>query len=332
MKKAVFIAVLALFAFFSSCSRKPKTSCVYGDKIPEEILEKAGKIGDEIMFALENKNFDEIYKYASQMMKKSQTKEQFKTVMKVMLRNFAPIEYPQLKEAYYLKNKAGKKYAVVSVPCSLTEKSNDIYQVPANSEIVSLIYYSRSGEEIARTFIELIKEDNSWKLLSIALSPRTFLGNTVANYIKKARKAREEGKLRLAILYYRLASLLADISPNVDEYVSRMVTQEMAQIKVDYMPMGMAEYWKVDDTIFRVFRVDVFIDKNQPWVKINWIADNFDNLDEVKELSQKLLDFAINKFPEYREFFVGIITEAVSEDPRYSKQTYRLVKKFPKKS
>ena len=222
MRKARIWFFVALAISVCACNRKPKTSCVYGDKIPVNVLDPVTQMGNSIAIMLEQDRLKIFTILAGDMFKRAQTPEQFKVILQSMKENLGPLEYSRLEEAYYLKNKAGKKYETVMVPCSLGEENmNDIYQVPRNSEIVSLIYGVRAGDENADIFMEMIKQGTSWKLLSLVLTPTTLHGKKVDDFITLARKAREANKLRLAMLYYKIAYLLSNISPNVDEYVAR---------------------------------------------------------------------------------------------------------------
>jgi len=334
MKKisVMMLAGLTMVLLFG-CNPKPKTSCIYGDQIPANVLDQVVPLGDKLAMDLEQGKFDDIYASAGDLFRKVQTPEQFKMVLGAMSANLGTLEFSKLTEAYYLKNKAGKKYPTVSVPCSLevegAKNINDIYEVPANTEIVSLIYRSKTGNDNAGVFIELIKEGTQWKLISIVLSPTTYKGKNVDDYVNLARKAREAGKLRLAILYYKFAYLLSDLSPNVDEFVSRKVTEEMGQVKADYIPTGTPQVWTVDaETKPEVFNVDVIIDKNEPWVNIEWLTPDFNDTARVEAISGKLLDYAFQSFPEYREFFTGIVVSARSQDPKLATQAYRKLRRF----
>ena len=330
MKSGLKLFGLFIFLFLlANCSRKPETSCQVGDNIPEQVWNQAIPLAEQIMMGIEEGKFDEIYQLAGERMKKAQTKEQFKTIMKGMLQNFSPLEYSRLGEAYYLTNKAKRETRVVNVACDLTGKGTlDVYQVPANSEVFSAIYYSKSGEETVQTLIELIKEKDGWRLISVSITPRTLRKRTVDYYVREARKEREKGRLRLALLYYQIAYLLSNLSPNIDEFVARSVSAEMGQVKTDYFPRGEPEVWKVDDTRFRVLEVVVFFAQGEPWVKVIWQTESLDDTKKLEELSQKLLDFVFANFPEYQDFFVGVVVEAFSENPIYAKQSYRQFRRF----
>ena len=330
--KEIGLVVFFLLFTFISCSRKPETSCIFGDKIPQQVLEQIIPLGNRIMMGIESGDFDQIYQLASQDMKESQTKEQFKTLMKGILQNFSPLEYSRLGEAYYLTNQVKGNPEAVNVACDLTGKGAlDIYQAPPNSELVSLIFYSKSGQETVQTLIELIKEADGWRLFSISITPRTLRKRTVDYYIREARREREKGRLRLALLYYQIAYLLSNLSPNINEFVSRSVLAEMSQLKTDYFPMGQPEVWKIDDTRYRVLEVGVFLAQGEPWVKVSWVAESLEDTEKLNELSQKLLDFVVRNFPEYQDFFVGVVVEAFSQDPLYAKQSYRQFRRFPEK-
>jgi len=333
MKPKIWMVILlGLIISFPHCSRKPKTSCVYGDDIPADLLEQVLEVGNEIIKALEEKKVDEIYDRGSELMKKGQTREQFKMILNLTIEHFGDIEWTQLQEAYYLKNKASRKYQIVPVSCELSEGANDIYQVPPNSEVFSLIYSGVARGESVQILVELIKQAEGWKLVSLVVGAKTIRSMTVDSYVELARKAREQGKFRLAVLYYRLAYILADLSPNLDEFVARRILQETLQIKTDYLPQGIPQIWSTQDNIhFEVYDVDVSVDGEGVWVEISWLIDNLDDGAKLKELSDKLLSFSIEKFPEYREFFTGIMVSAHSKSPKQTGQVYRQKKKFPTK-
>jgi len=332
MKRVWLVFFSVLFAFsLASCSRKPKTSCVYGSEIPADILGRVSQIGSDITVAFEQDRFDDIYAYSSELLKKVQGPEQFKMLSAAMKSNLGPLSFSKLDEAYYLRNKAGKKYDSVMVPCNLgAENVNDIYQVPPNSEVVSLIYGVMAGKERAIIFIELIKEGSDWKLISLVPSPATVQGKNVDGYIQLARKAREAGKFRLAIVYYDMAYLLSDLSPNVMEFVAQKTMEEMSQVKADYVPTGESQIWNITaETTPEVYNVDVFFLKGQPWVNIDWLTENFDDKPKLDATSAKILEFAFQRFPEYREFFTGIMVTAHSPDPRLINEVYRKTRQFP---
>jgi hypothetical protein len=331
MRKLSAIALAGLLAAsLAGCSRKPKTSCVYGDQIASTILEPVIQMGNTIAVALEQDRYDDIYNTGSELLKKTQTPEQFKLVLQTMKQNLGPLEFSRVREAFYLKNKAGKKFNTVLVPCSLGEEGiNDLYQVPSNSEVVALIYSTMAGEENADIFIELIKQGEDWKLFSIALAPTSYRGLKVEDFVNLARKAREANKPRLAILYYKAAFLFSNLSPNVDEYVGRKIVGELAQVKADYIPTGTPQVWNIStETRPDVFNVDVMFSQGEPWVNIEWLTDNFDNTAKLEGTSEQILDFAFKNFPEYREFFTGIMVSARSQNPKLFNQVFRKVRRF----
>jgi len=333
MKRTALVILLPVMigVALSACSRKPKTSCVYGDAIPAPVLDPAMQAGDTIIMALEQDRFQEVYALAGDMLRKTQTPEQFKMVLQSVKDNLGSLSFSRLEEAYHLTNKAGKKFPTVMVPCSLGEEGmNDIYQAPGNSEIVSLIYKTMGEVDSATVLIELIKENESWKLLSLSLTPSMAHGQNVDDFVKLARKAREENKPRLAAMYYRIAFLLSNLSPNVDEFVARKTTEEGSQVKADYVPLGTIQSWTIDSrTKAQVFNVDALFDKGEPWVNIEWLAEDIEDSARLKEVSGKLLDFAFKTFPEYREFFKGIIVTGRSQDPRMASRAYREFREFP---
>ncbi len=330
MKKKMIILTLSLALAAFACNRKPKTSCVYGDSIPINILDPAVKTGEQLISEFESGKFDQLYDAGCDYLKKAQTREQFKMVLQGINYNLSNLEPAQLNEAYYMKNEAGKKTPVVDVACNLEEENiNDLYQAPANSELMSLIYNSKSGGESVHIFLELIKQGGDWKLFTIVPGLGTLKGKTVDDYVDMARKAREAGKPRIALLYYKIAFLLADLSPNVIEFVSRKIGEEMGQVKTDFMPQSAPQVWtSADNSRFEVYNVDPFIDRGDVWVNVDWLVDSFADTQKVDADSQKLLDFALEKFPETREFFTGIMVSAHSRDRALANQAYRKLRRF----
>lgn len=332
MKKFIWVLVLLGSLMIFSCSRKPKTSCVYGDNIQADVLEPALEVGESVIFALEAQDFDRLYNWGGEFLRRGQTREQFRLILQAVFNSIGTIEFSQLQEAYYLTNQAPKKMQTVNVPCNLEmENVNDIYQVPANREIVSLIYSGMGGEESMHILVELIKEGEEWRLFSLVPGLASFQGKNAEDYITRARKAREENKLKLALLYYKLAFLLSDYSPNILEFVSVKIGQEMSQIRTDYMPMGNPQVWTVSgDLSFEVYNVDVLIEKNEPWVNVDYIVDSFSDTEKLEKNSEKLLDFAMEKLSETREFFKGIAVSGHSKDPKLVGQVHRKFREFPK--
>ena len=129
MKKisVMILAGLAAVSVFG-CNPKPKTSCVYGDQIPANVLDQVVPIGNKLAMDVEQGNFDDIYAFADDLFRKVQTPEQFKMVLGAMSANLGTLEFSRLTEAYYLKNTASKKYPTVSVPCSLQVRRQQEYQ------------------------------------------------------------------------------------------------------------------------------------------------------------------------------------------------------------
>ena len=325
----IFLIVFLILLSFG-CHRKPKTSCVYGNSIPPDILDAGILAGDSIVNALENGQLDKIYDEASEMVKRAQTREQFKLIMQGIMNNLSSIEFSRLVEAYYLTNKTGKRYNVVSVACNLEQEGvNDIYQVPPNSEIISLIYNSMSGSESLHIFLELIKEGERWKLFSLIPGLETLRQKRADDYVNMARKAREENKPKLALLYYQIAFLLSDFSPNVIEFVSSKIAEEMSQVKTEYMPIGNSQIWTPDDNSrFEVYNVGVFIEKGEPWVNIDWLAASLNDPQKLEQESEELFEFAFPKFSEAREFFVGIVVSAHPRNPSQVAQVFRKFRRF----
>ena len=153
-----------------------------------------------------------------------------------------------------------------------------------------------------------------------------------ASCLDLARQAREQNHPRLALLYYKIAFLLSDYSPNVTEFVSLKVAQEMSQVKTDYLPSGVPQLWTLpDNSNYTVFNADIYIENDEPWINIDWLVDSFADTNKLDQDSEKLLGFSLDKFAEANEFFVGVIVTAHSQDPKLINQVFRKFRRFPQK-
>ena len=318
-----------LLVLVMGCRNKtPQTSCVYGNDIAEATQDEIMQAGGRLIQELENSEYPALYQDASQMLKRRQTRDQFATVLRAADDNFGAKEFSQLEESYWMTSKAREEEVVI--PCNLGAQGvQDLHVVPANHEIAALVYKSHGSYESLRVVIHLLKEDGKWKLLSLAVNPSTAKGRDPEYYFKAARASREKNHLHLAALQYRMAILLSELGPGVQEFAVTQIATEMQQIKADYLPQGSVQIWTMPSGhSFNVSNLSVISANNKIWVEVAYQAKSFADTAALETDGKELAKFLDQKFPEYREGFDGIVVSAVGTTPADAYKLYRVIVPF----
>ncbi len=324
-----FFLFLVLMFLVNACKgRAPKTSCLYGDKVPEAELEGIVKTGGKLMKFLVDKDYRSLYEAGSRFMKKAQTRDQFATVMKASDETFGEKDYPRLEEIFLIESEA--KEDTVTVVCNRgIEGADNLHYVKSNEKIAVLSYNTKSDYGILRVVVQLVWEDEQWKLASVVQNRLTIRGHTNAYYWNLARENREKNLLHLAFLQYDVAMVLSDMGPNIDEPDSRAIAREALQIKVDYMPRGMAQIWETSEgNNYKVHNIGVLVSKEDIFVEISYSTSSLDDIAAIEKESGELTRFVRKKFPEYEKGFDGIVITAHSEKPDEMFQLYRVIERF----
>jgi hypothetical protein len=329
LNKEVLLCLLAIsILLHPACKREPKTTCIWGNNIPDKELLRMVDTGNRLMDLLIKREYKALYEAGCEMMKKSQTRDQFLTMMKFSDESFGQKDFPRLEEPYLIESEAKQDH--VKVACNLGEKgADDIHQVVANRKIAALVYNTKAGYGILRIVMHLIWEDAQWKLYSVVQNPASIKGHLDGYYFKKARESREKNLLRLAFLQYQVAMLLSEMGPNVDEFAVRQYMKESRQIKVDYMPNNMVQIWETSEgNTYKVYNVGVLVSQGDLFVDISYITSSLEETEKIEKESRELIRFVREKFPEYEQGFDGLVISARSDHPKELYQVYRVVERF----
>ena len=327
MKKWMLMA--GLLVLVMGCRNKtPQTSCVYGNDIAEATQDEIMQAGGRLIQEWENSEYPALYQDASQMLKRRQTREQFATLLRAADVSFGAKEFSRLEELYWMTSKAREEEAVI--PCNLGAQGvQDLHMVPANHEVAALVYKSHGADETLRVVIHLLKEEGNWKLLSLAINASTAKGREAESYFKAARKSREKNLLHLAALQYRMAILLSELGPGVQEFTVSQIATEMQQIKADYLPQGSVQIWTMPSGhSYNVSNLSVISANNKIWVDVAYQAKSFTDTAGLEADGKELAKFLDQKFPEYREDFDGIVASAIGTTPADAYKLYRVIVPF----
>jgi hypothetical protein len=329
-KPAMVLISLALFMLFEpACrDRTPKTSCIYGNDIPDEELDSMMEAGNKLVALIEAQDYIALYEAGTELMKKSQTRDQFVTVMKASDDAFGKKEYTRLEEAYLLDSKARDDH--VAIPCNLgVEGADDVHLVPANRKMAVLVYKPKADYGIMHLVIHLIWEDEKWKLFSVVPNPASIKGHLAGYYFNQARESREKNLLRLAYLQYQIAILLSDLGPNIEEFTMTQVIKEAQEIKVDYLPQNMVQIWETpDDNLYKVYNIGILVSEGKIYVDISYITSSLSETEKIEKEARDLIRFVKEKFPEYEQGFDGLVISARSEKPDEVYHSYQVVEHF----
>ena len=323
MKRTLTVVLVLMIAAFISCEEKgPETTCLYGENIPKETLESIVGQANPIIISVVEQDFGKIYETGSENLKAAQNRDQFALALKLFVRTFGKIDYPMLKEAYYMDSKSDEER--IYIPCNLGKEGvTDLWGMPANQELAALIYHARTDTEFVRVVVQLEKEQEEWKLRSLSVHPMTIKHRKYEYYGRRAAELREKNMLHAAALYYKTAILLSDVGLNVNEFTVRALQEQMAQIKVDYMPAGEIQIWNVSpDRSYKVYNVDTAYDDKKLLVQVSYMARNFEDKNRLEKQAREIAIFLATKFPEYRDAFDGIRVTAASEKQEEMMSSY----------
>ena len=306
--------ILATALFLAAgCSSKPKTECLYGDKIPQQDFESISNAAGDLIMLLEGKQWKELYESGTEELQTAQTRDQFKLPLDLFINSFGPVSYSRIEELYYLTSKS--KEERVMIACNLGEPGvEDLYGMPANRELAVAVFTSHTDLEQVRVILTLEKEKGEWKLRSISLNPASMKKKTSDYYLQAAQSFREKNQLRLAALYYKAAMLLLDMGVNVNEYSTKVISNQLSQIKVDYLPFGEVQMWAMPSGhTDKVVNMDIGYDQGKLLVQVVYYTDNLADTEKLQAEARELAEYINQNFPEYRLGFDGVQVTAVSE-------------------
>lgn len=328
MKKWLVVAMLVMAAVAGCRKKAPESKCLYGNDVPEAKQTEILAAGGRVIAQLEKKDYQEIYEQASPLLKQAQTRDQFMVVLRAADDKFGDKGFSKLEELYYMTSQA--REAQVAVACNLGAKGmQDIHLVPANEEIAALLYRSQGAKEGLRVVMHLIHQDRDWKLFSVAVNPTTAKGQDAEYYFKAARQSREKNRVHLAALQYRVAILLSELGPGVEEFTITQIATEMSQIKADYLPFNSLQIWTMPSGhTFNVATLGVFEAGDRLFVEVIYQAKSLADTAALEADGHELAQFLEQKFPEYREGFDGIEVMAIGSTPADAFKLYRVIVPF----
>jgi len=303
-----------LLAAAPACKNKePKTTCIYGDSIPEADLTAILSVSDRLMELVAGGDAKTVYEAGTEEMQAGQNRDQFTHAVDLFIQTFGQFEFPRVKEAYYMESDA--KETQVWISCNLGQAGmDDLYQMPSNRKLAVVMYQAHTQTEEMRIIFQLEKQGETWMLRSLTISPMTIKHNLPEYYTKKALELREQNHLHAAVLYYRTAILLSDVGRNVSEFTVKFISDLMNQIKVDYMPAGEAQLWATDSGAgYKVYGLDTAYDKGSLLVQISYLTPTLADKKKLDQEAHDLASFLDKKFPEYRTAFDGFRVTAAPE-------------------
>jgi hypothetical protein len=317
--------VLALFGTPACKNKEPKTTCIYGNNIPDADLNPILDLSDRLMDLLTKGQLKDIYEAGTDEMKTGQNRDQFVQGIELFTRMFGKIEFPRAEEVYFMDSDS--KQSPVWISCNLGEPGvNDLYHMPANKKLAVVIYRAHTEMEEMRVILQMEKPGDAWRLRSLGLNPMTLKHNTAEYYQKQAQEARERNQLHLAVLDYKTAILISDLGMNVAEATVKVLDDQMTQIKVDYMPAGEVQIWATDSGHnYKVYNLDPAYDNGNLLVQISYLTPTISDKTVLEKEARDLALFLDQKFPEYRQGFDGIRITAAPEKKEELMMSYHIV-------
>ena len=323
------LAGVACLGVLSSCKdSKPTTSCLYGEDVPEDKLEPILKTAHKYMSMIEAQDYKELYEHTGSLVQPGQTRDQFAAVLKTSDDLFGTKQFSRIKEVYYMTSES--KDNQVTIPCNLGAQGvNDLWVMPANFEAAAAIFESVAGKNLVRVVIQMVLENEEWKLISVSINPMILQGKKADYFIEQARKNREEGKLHLAKMQYMAAILLHELGPNVQEHFISMLANEMNQIQVDYMPMQSVQIWTTpSENSYNVYNLGVVGSGESLYLDLTYLTDSLKDTRTIERESRELARLLFEKFPEYKEGFDGIRTTAITTKEEDRLKSYHVIIPF----
>jgi hypothetical protein len=310
----LYIVLLSALVLVPACkSKEPKTTCLYGNDIPESELELIFQASEQLISLVVKGELDKVYEAGTEEMKTRQNRDQFVHAFDLFIQAFGDVEYPDMKEVYFMESEA--KDESVWISCNLGEPGvNDLYGMPANRRFAVTVYRAHTEMEEIRVILQFEKREDQWLLRSLSLNPMTLKKKTYTHYAEKANEYREQNKLHLAVLYYKTSMLLSEMGLNVVEAVVATLQDRINQVKVDYMPGGETQIWATDSGYnYKVYNLDPAYDNGNLLVQISYLTESLKDRDKLKREAWDLARFLDKKFPEYRLGFDGIRVTAAPE-------------------
>jgi hypothetical protein len=336
------IAGIGILILVGCRSKVPQTTCTYGNDVPQAKEDEIMQAGARVIAQLEKQDYNPMYEEASPLLKQAQTRDQFSVVLRASDDKFGPKEFSQLEELYLMTSKSREAQAVI--PCNLGAKGfQDFHIVPANEEVAALVYKSHGQNEWLRIVLHLIHRDqawsspstfsgnlvSAWKLFAIAVNSSTIKNQPADYYFKAARESREKNRLHLAALQYRMAILLSELGPSVQEFTITQIANEMNQIKADYLPLNSIQIWTMPSGhSFNAANLSVFEAGTQLYLEVAYQAKSLSDTAALEADGHELAQFLDQKFPEYREGFDGIAVTAIGSTPADAYKLYRIFVPF----
>jgi hypothetical protein len=330
MKRHFLCAVLlsALVLVPACKSKEPKTTCLYGNDIPESEFDLIYQTSEQLIGLVTRGELAKVYEAGTDEMMSRQNRDQFVYAFDLFIQAFGDVEYPDMKEVYLMESVARDES--VWIPCNLGEPGvNDLYGMPANRRFAVAVYRAHTEMEEIRVILQFENRQEQWQLRSMSLNPITLKKKGYTHYAEKGNEFREQNKLHLAVLYYKTSILLSEMGLNVVEAVVATLQDQINQVKVDYMPGGETQIWATDSGYnYKVYNLDPAYDNGNLLVQISYLTESLKDLDKLKREAWDLARFLDKKFPEYRTGFDGIRITAAPEAKAELMTAYHTVISF----
>lgn len=253
------------------------------------------------------------------------TRQQFGGASTAIIRQFEPKNV--VLQHTYLVQLMGKSPG--RVVCARDLSKPDGWESLAADNIAEQAHVLLSADVINNKMafvVWLVPEQGKWKVQSFRLSISTLGDKDSLQLLELARAQQARQHSFNAALLYSAAAQTADRGPNFQLGITQSISDEMSKLAVPPEIRGQPPFfWKNGETTYKVSSVGPIAVGGKIYVIIHHEVSPWQSNEQVDGWNKELLKYFKHRFPEYSDFFAGLVARATE---RGSNRGYGTVEKL----
>jgi hypothetical protein len=157
----------------------------------------------------------------------------------------------------------------------------------------------------------LVPEPSEWKVQSFRLNISTLADRDSLQLWELARTQQGRQHSFNAALLYAAAVQTADRGPNFRSGIAQSISDEMSKLTVPVEIQGQPPFfWKNGEATYKVASVGPIAVGGKTYVVIVHEVSPWQSDEQVDGWNKELLSYFKHRFPEYSDFFAGLVARA----------------------
>ncbi len=303
------LSLLVLVAF--GCSGEPGQSGELGpgayvdEHVPPTVRTSLEEAAGKFYASIRSGNPEMVLAQVALAARSQITADQFLESVQRIAGTFGMPEDMSTDSVVLVKFGPGYPHAArVRAPVEGMDDDAELLLTP-HPEQASLVQIGRVGEERAYFSTLWFKEEAGWRVAAFFAKPATMVGRDWRDYSEEAASQRLAKNNRNAAILYNLAIDLTVPAAWIKPAGVAELQRAQKRIMVTQLPTGKPEVWGAAPDTFSVARVGYGWVPEGLTVYVQYQATGTDSLSEAPH-SERLRDYVVETFPEYREVFTGM--------------------------